>query len=210
VRAPDTSRGDSASFFTLGVFSGIASSCCAPVLAGVMTLSALSGSAAGGLVLGLAYVFGMVFPLFVMALVWDRARLGEKKFLRAKPVRLTMRGRTLTTNTVNIAVAVAFVIMGAFIIALAGSTNMTGGTAAQDWISESLTRAFAQVQDVLSPVPEPIQGVALVAVAGVFVWGTLTDRRLRWRRGKATPAETSPEPHCHEAPAATSSVADKE
>ena len=43
LRAPDTARGDSASFFALGVFSGIASSCCAPVLAGVMTLSALSG-----------------------------------------------------------------------------------------------------------------------------------------------------------------------
>ena len=54
LRAPDTSRGDSASFFALGVFSGIASSCCAPVLAGVMALSALSGSAAGGGGLGRA------------------------------------------------------------------------------------------------------------------------------------------------------------
>src|SRR5450830_1984390 len=44
MRTPDTTRGDSASFFALGVFSGIASSCCAPVLVGVMTLSALSGS----------------------------------------------------------------------------------------------------------------------------------------------------------------------
>lgn len=87
LRAPDTTRGDSASFFALGVFSGIASSCCAPVLAGVMTLSALSGSAIGGVTLGLAYTFGMVFPLFVMALLWDRFRLGERRFLRAKPVR---------------------------------------------------------------------------------------------------------------------------
>ena len=31
MRTPDTTRGDSASFFALGVFSGIASSCCAPV-----------------------------------------------------------------------------------------------------------------------------------------------------------------------------------
>ena len=68
LRAPNTARGDSASFFALGVFSGVASSCCAPVLAGIMTLSALSGSAIGGLVLGVAYVFGMTFPLFVMAL----------------------------------------------------------------------------------------------------------------------------------------------
>lgn len=227
MRAPDTSRGDSASFFALGVFSGIASSCCAPVLAGVMTLSVLSGSAAGGLVLGLAYVFGMVFPLFVMALAWDRFRLGDKKFLRAKPVQLTVLGRTILTNTLNIAVAVAFVIMGVFVIALAGSTDMTGGTAAQDWFSKTLTSVFASVQEALSPIPEPIQGLALVAVAGVFVWGTLADRRMPWSRrpkaqdptsanegvateGDHTASASSPAPHCHEVPATTSPITDKE
>src|SRR5674476_807344 len=127
LRAPDTSRGDTASFFALGVFSGIASSCCAPVLAGVMTLSVLSGSPIGGFTLGVAYVFGMVFPLFVMALIWDKAKLGEKRFLRAKPVRFRVAGRLVATNTLNVAVAVAFVVMGAFVIALAGSSEMTGG-----------------------------------------------------------------------------------
>jgi cytochrome c biogenesis protein CcdA len=43
----------------------IASSRCAPVSRG--DDSALSGSPAGGTVLGLAYVFGMVLPLFLMA-----------------------------------------------------------------------------------------------------------------------------------------------
>src|SRR5660397_256924 len=106
MRTPDTTRGDSASFFALGVFSGIASSCCAPVLVGVMTLSALSGSAIGGLALGLAYVFGMVFPLFAMALLWDKARLGERKLFRAKLVRIRVGGRVLVTNTINVGVAV--------------------------------------------------------------------------------------------------------
>jgi cytochrome c-type biogenesis protein len=79
LAAPDASRGDSASFFAFGMFSGIASSCCAPVLAGVMTLSALSGTPAGGVLLGLAYVFGMVFPLLVMALAWDKLHLSERR-----------------------------------------------------------------------------------------------------------------------------------
>ena len=192
LRAPDTKKGDSASFFSLGVFSGIASSCCAPVLAGVMTLSALSGSALGGIALGVAYVFGMVFPLFVMALVWDKARLGEKKFLRAKLVRLRFGGRVLVTNTVNVAVAVAFVIMGALVIALANSTDMTGGTAGQAWISRELTGFFARVQDVLSPVPEPVQGVGILAVAALFVWATLSDRRPPWRRRTAASGDQAP------------------
>ena len=197
LRAPDTSRGDTASFFALGVFSGIASSCCAPVLAGVMTLSVLSGSPIGGFTLGVAYVFGMVFPLFVMALIWDKAKLGEKRFLRAKPVRLHVGSHLIMTNTLNVAVAVAFVVMGAFVIALAGSAEMTGGSAFQTAASETLTGIFSSVQDFLSPVPEPLLGLGILGVALVFVWATLSDRRLPWRRPPADDDEEPPAPACH-------------
>ncbi len=50
-----------------------------------MTLSALSGSAVGDVTLGLAYVLGMTFPLLVMALLWARFRLGERRWMRATP-----------------------------------------------------------------------------------------------------------------------------
>lgn len=186
LRAPDTTRGDTASFFALGVFSGIASACCAPVLAGVMTLSVLSGSPIGGLALGVAYVFGMVFPLFVMALVWDKARLGDRKLLQARVVQLRVAGRTLVTNTLNIAVAVGFVVMGGFVIALAGSSEMTGGSAFQDVASRRLTDVFATVQELLSPIPEVVQGLVLFAVAGGFIWVTLADPRRSPRSGRAS------------------------
>ncbi len=200
LRAPDTTRGDSATFFSLGVFSGIASSCCAPVLAGVMTLSALSGSPFGGLVLGLAFVFGMVIPLLVMALLWDAARLDERRWGRARPLRFTLAGRTLHTNTVNLLVAVAFLVMGVWVITLAGSTTMTGsGTwfqlAAGDWV----TQAAQGILTVVAPLPEPVLGLALLALAGVFVWGTLRDRR----RGVPAPApdaatSAAPQRSCHD------------
>ncbi len=185
VRTPDTSRADTASFFALGVFSGIASSCCAPVLIGVMTLSALSGSPVGGVALGIAYVFGMVFPLFVMALVWDRARLGERRFWRARLVRLRIAGRVLITNTVNLVVAVGFLVMGSAIIALANEPDMTRGTAAQDWISRALTDAFLRIQEWFAPIPEPVQALALFALVGAFVWATLVGRRQHRRRRPA-------------------------
>jgi cytochrome c-type biogenesis protein len=188
MRTPDTTRGDSASFFALGVFSGIASSCCAPVLVGVMTLSALSGSAIGGLALGLAYVFGMVFPLFAMALLWDKARLGERKLFRAKLVRIRVGGRVLVTNTINVAVAAGFAVMGVFIIVLAHSASMTGGTSFQVSAGDLLARAFMRIQQWLSPVPEPVLGLALLAVAFVFVWATLVGRR----RPSPPPPDVSP------------------
>ena len=177
VRMPDTSRGDSASFFALGVFSGIASSCCAPVLVGVMTLSALSGSAAGGFLLGLAYVFGMVFPLFAMALLWDKTRLSKVRLGRSRAVTLTFRGRSLRTTVLNLVIAASFVVMGAGIIALSQSTDMTGGSAAQDWISLRLVRVFSRVEGWLSPIPEPILGLAVFALVLGIVAAAVSDRR---------------------------------
>ncbi|HEX6877187.1 MAG TPA: cytochrome c biogenesis CcdA family protein [Nocardioidaceae bacterium] len=190
VRAPDTARGDSASFFALGVFSGIASSCCAPVLAGVMTLSALSGSAVGGFALGLAYTFGMVFPLFVMGLMWDRFRLGERRFLRAKPVRLRLGARVLATNTVNLVVALGFAVMGGFVIYLANTGQMTSGPGFQVEVGRWLSRVFRRIESWVEPVPEPVLGLAVLALACVFVYATLRDRP------RPSPA-ADPAPSCH-------------
>ena len=194
LRAPDTSRGDSASFFGLGVFSGIASSCCAPVLAGVMTLSALSGSPLGGLTLGLAYTFGMVFPLFVMALLWDRFHLGERRFLQARPVRLRLAGRTLVTNTINVGVAVAFTLMGGFVIYLANTGTMTGGPGFQVAIGRGLARTFQRIATWTEPVPEPVLGLAVLALAGVFIYATLRDRH---RPAPTSAPQPAPPPSCH-------------
>lgn len=178
LKAPDTTRADSATFFSLGVFSGIASSCCAPVLVGVMTLSALSGNPVGGIVLGVAFVFGMVIPLLIMALVWDAAHLGTRRWGRARPVTVRVPGHVLHTNTINIAVATAFVAMGVGVISLAGSATMTGNaTWFQRAAGDGVTGFAQSVLSWLAPVPEPVLGVGLLGLAAVFIWFTLRDRR---------------------------------
>jgi hypothetical protein len=146
------------------------------VLAGVMTLSALSGSTAGGLALGLAYTFGMTFPLFVMALLWDRYRLGERRLLRARPIRLRLAGRMLATNTVNVAVAATFAAMGGFVIYLANSGQMTRGPGFQVKAGAGLAALFERIESWVDPIPEPLLGVAVLALAGLFVVATLRDR----------------------------------
>jgi cytochrome c-type biogenesis protein len=188
LRTPDTTRGDSASFFARGVFSGIASSCCALVLAGVMTLSALTGSAAGGLVLGLAYTFGMVFPLFVTALLWDRVHFGERRFLQARPVHLRLAGRTLVTNTINLAVAIGFAAMGGFVIYLANTGRMTSGPGFQVAIGTGPSRVLQRVETWADPVPEPLLGLAVLALALAFVRATLRDRHRPSPGLEATPS----------------------
>ena len=173
LRAPDTSRGDTGSFFALGVFSGVASSCCAPVLAGVMTLSALSSSPVGAVTLGLAYVFGMTFPLFVMALAWDKFHLGERRWMRAKAIRIRVAGRSILTNTVNLAVAITFTVMGVFVIYLANTGTMTGGPGFQVAIGRFLTRVFSRIETWTAAVPELVLGLAILAIAAGFAAAAL-------------------------------------
>ncbi|HET7723570.1 MAG TPA: cytochrome c biogenesis protein CcdA, partial [Propionibacteriaceae bacterium] len=204
LRSPDVSRGDGASFFALGVFSGIASSCCAPVLVGVMTLSALAGNPVGGVGLGLAYVFGMVFPLFVMALVWDATGLRNKPLV-ARPVTLRLGPWKLATNTVNLLVALGFAVMGVFIMYLADTGKMTSGPEIQVATGRALATWFGSLESWLRPIPEPVLGVGLLAVAGVFVWGTLIGRRkdrsapVPATDAPSQPAEAEPvpTPPCH-------------
>src|SRR3989344_375479 len=66
------------SVFILGIFSGVATLCCAPVLAGVLALSILPGSIFFGGLYALVYVLGMVAPLFLIAFFLDKSDFSQK------------------------------------------------------------------------------------------------------------------------------------
>lgn len=202
---PSLQRTDSGGVFALGVFSGIATSCCAPVLAGVAALSGLSGSTTGALSLGTAYVFGMVFPLLAIALAWDRFRLGERKLLKARALTFRVAGRAFHTNTMNVIAGIAFLAMGGVVIgvALAGKSMSPPGlqVATGHW----LTRAFDSVLRPLKRVPNPVLGVGLLAFAvsmmAVGIRGTrarpkeFDDGEQEWEIGDQGPdtAEGAPD-----------------
>jgi cytochrome c biogenesis protein CcdA len=63
---------DIASVYGLGVVSGLTSSCCAPVLLAAMTLTSLAPTIFQAVVVALAYVLGIVFPLFLLSFVYDK------------------------------------------------------------------------------------------------------------------------------------------
>jgi cytochrome c biogenesis protein CcdA len=187
-RAPSLEQTNVSGVFALGVFSGIASSCCAPVLAGIVTLSALSGSAFGSVILGSAYVFGMVFPLFAIALMWDRSHLGDRRILIGRDVTLGRGSRAVHTSTTNIVVAAAFALMGLFVIILGLTGNPMWSTGAQVALGRWLTGAAGGVLRFLRPVPEPVLGVGLLLFAGAIGW-----LGIRGSRRPALPQEGDPD-----------------
>ncbi len=64
---------DISSVFGLGLMSGLTSACCAPVLFAAVTLTSLTPSLFQALIVSLAYVMGIVMPLFIMSLFYQKA-----------------------------------------------------------------------------------------------------------------------------------------
>lgn len=64
---------DTFSVFGLGLMSGLTSACCAPVLFAAVTLTSLSPTLFQAIIVSLAYVTGIVMPLFVMSMFYEKA-----------------------------------------------------------------------------------------------------------------------------------------
>ena len=64
---------NTASVFGLGLMSGLTSACCAPVLFAAVTLTSLSPSLFQALIVSLAYVVGIVMPLFILSMFYEKA-----------------------------------------------------------------------------------------------------------------------------------------
>src|SRR3972149_9757596 len=115
---PELKRANTGSVFTLGVFSGIATTCCAPVLAGVLTLAALPGSFLLGGAYTLAYVLGMVVPLFILATVLDKNNFTKKFFAFRKTVSYSFLGKQVRLTLSNLFSGAMFLVLGVIILIL--------------------------------------------------------------------------------------------
>lgn len=155
--------GSALSVFGLGVFSGGATACCAPVLAGAIALSATSGTIAGGLLLGTAYVAGMMLPLIPLALLY-----GEAKKRHVKDPRVTLRlgGRAKRIGVVKLTGAVMFAGFGVLFIVLAMTGNSESAPGFQRVIGSWMRSAAADLDGIPNFVSLPI----LLALVGGFAY----------------------------------------
>jgi cytochrome c-type biogenesis protein len=158
--------GSALSVFGLGVFSGGATACCAPVLAGAIALSATSGTIAGGLLLGTAYVAGMMLPLIPLALLY-----GEAKKRRVKDPRVTLRlrGRSKRIGVVRLIGTVMFAGFGVLFIVLAMSGNSESAPGFQRVMGSWMRSVAAYLDGIPNFVSLPI----LLALVGGFAYAVL-------------------------------------
>lgn len=135
---------DAGSTYILGVFSGVTSACCAPVLLGVMGISALTATWWGAVGVGLAYVLGMVFPLYVASYFLERGNILAKPLWRKVLGQISLGGRTYVVFLANVVGAVIFGALGVATVylALTGKLGMPAADPRISQVAEWLMKAM--------------------------------------------------------------------
>lgn len=115
--ASQQGKPDIFSVFTLGIFSGITSACCAPVLVGILALTFLSPNFFGALSIGGVYVLGMITPLLLISLFLND-KMPKFSILRRPIATITIFGRYIPLILSNIIGSLVFFATGVLILIL--------------------------------------------------------------------------------------------
>ncbi len=139
-------RTDVVSIFTLGIVSGITSACCAPVLIGIMTLTLLSPSFFGALLVGAMYVLGMVIPLLLIA-VFLSDKMPKFTLLKKPLFTLEAFGKSFVVILSNLIASIVFLITGLLALGL----TVTGRLSAEnmDVFTKTITNALNSVNNAV-------------------------------------------------------------
>ncbi|OGE37726.1 hypothetical protein A3D79_01165 [Candidatus Daviesbacteria bacterium RIFCSPHIGHO2_02_FULL_39_8] len=162
---PQLKRQDFISVYVLGIFSAIATTCCAPVLAGVLTLSALPGSVFLGGVYTLAYVLGMVLPLFLIAFFLDKIDFTKKFFAFRKSVSYSALGQKISLTFANLFSGLMFLSLGIIIIYLARTQQLASHSSYQVALNIYLTKFIKFISQFTKVIPEVAWAVIFIGIA---------------------------------------------
>ncbi len=158
---PMLKKHNAGSIYVLGIFSGIATTCCAPVLAGVMALAVLPGSIFWGVVYTLMYVLGMVAPLFLIAMFLDKTKITKKMMIFRKYVNLNLGIKTVSLTISELISGLMFLVMGLVIIYYAFMNKLTVHADYQITINIYFAKMQKGILSIIAPVPSFVWAVIL-------------------------------------------------
>jgi len=170
IAHPTLKRHNIPSVFFLGILSGIATTCCAPVLAGVLALAALPGSLFWGSVYTVSYVLGMVAPLFLLSLTLDTVGFARKlREVFRKPITYPLFGRSISVTLTDALSGVIFLFMGALTISLALMNRLSAHAEYQTEVNIALTRLLKTLQGFIGGIPQIVWIIVLLLILAAMV-----------------------------------------
>ncbi|MGB3921786.1 MAG: cytochrome c biogenesis CcdA family protein [Minisyncoccia bacterium] len=152
------------SIYVLGIFSGVATTCCAPVLAGVLALGVASGTIVWGALYTLAYVVGMTLPLFIIAAFLDKVNLTERLTNAKKTVAMRFGGFSWHITVSELISGLIFLLMGGYITYLAFSNKLFTHSSYQLEMNLWNARFMGAINGFTSLIPEYIWALLFIGI----------------------------------------------
>jgi len=174
LRAGESGQSTSGTVYLLGLVYGITGFCTGPILGSILVIAAVGGRPAQGGALLAVYALGMVVPLALLSLVWERIGAGAMRWLRGREVAIG-RWRVHSTSLIT-----GVLLIGVGIALITGS-----GTLESSDLALVGARAEELVQTIGRRIPDRLLALLGVAVAGAWFL-------RRWRTGE--PEKLASEP----------------
>lgn len=149
----------------LGSVYGLAGFCSGPVLGAILTVAAVQETPWQGGALLAVYALGMAAPLLVLAAVWDRFGLGERRWLRGRTLALG----PLRVHTTALVSGLLFVAVGVVFLRYDGTAGLTGSLGLGD-LTDVEFAAQQAVSEWTSVVPTWTLLLAVAVLASYVAW----------------------------------------
>ena len=169
TKTQGASSASTLSVFSLGAVYGLAGGCAGPIFGAILALSAFGGSALTGALTMFVYAVGMVVPMLLLALLWDRLPI-IRRIVRPRELVIG-KWRNSWTFIIGGLITIA---VGILLIVTDGTEALSGvlGVDQQAVLENGALRAGAAV-------PDWVVLLVLVACALVIWWFARRARESR-------------------------------
>ncbi len=167
------------STLVLGAIYGLAGFCSGPVLGAILTVAATQPNPTQGGLLLAVYALGMATPLFVLAALWDRFKLGQRGWLRGRSVSV---GR-LQLHTTSLVSGVLFIVIGYLFLRFDGTAGVSAWFGIGDTSDLEVTAQNAVARTV-ADVPFWLVPLAVAVIAAVVALHRVRPTQRRMGSGR--------------------------
>lgn len=167
---PRLKQHDLGSIYVLGVFSGIATTCCAPILAGVLALSALPGSLWLGTLYAITFVTGMVLPLFTVAALVDRKDIITKFQSLKRRINYSLLGKQISASLSHVISGVIYLAFGLFILIFERTNPNVNSSSFQLQINIWAAKVTRWVSQFTEKLPQTLWAIIFLIIFISIGW----------------------------------------
>jgi cytochrome c-type biogenesis protein len=174
IKTSRKSKTDTGGVFLMGTFFAIGwSACLGPIIAGILLVVATFGNVMYGALLLFVYSLGIMTPLFILSIFYDRFSLGNSKWIRGRQITFNISGKRMVTHTTEM-------ISGALLIGLGLIYILFGGTTIVNSLSPiGSSFLFNELQRTLLEFPIMSGVIGSVMLILLLVGMILIFRRKR-------------------------------